>query len=85
MILDVHMSPMDGIETLKRIRSSRSDYSNIPVVALTADSAPNVNADCMAAGADLFLMKPVRQGELLQALTYLHKTTGVRFLAQTYK
>lgn len=85
MILDVHMSPMDGIETLKRIRSGRSDYSNIPVVALTADSAPSINADCMAAGADLFLMKPVRQGELLQALTYLHKTTGVRFLAQTFK
>ncbi|GGX67811.1 hypothetical protein GCM10011309_16860 [Litorimonas cladophorae] len=84
MILDVHMSPMDGIETLKRIRSGRSDYSNIPVVALTADSAPSINADCMAAGADLFLMKPVRQGELLQALAYLHKTTGVRFLAQTF-
>ena len=82
VILDVHMTPMDGVETLERIRSKASGYSNIPVIALTADNAPSTNAACMEAGADLFLTKPVRRGELLHALKYLRKTVGSRILSQ---
>lgn len=83
IILDVHMTPLDGVETLERIRSSNTKYKNIPVIALTADNAPTTNAACMEAGADLFLTKPVRQTELLHALTYLRQTAGSRILSQT--
>jgi len=44
IILDIHMAPLDGIETLRRIRASGSRYANIPVIALTADNASRINA-----------------------------------------
>ena len=84
VVMDVHMSPMDGVETLKHIRSSQSHYQNIAVVALTADNSPGTNAACMDAGADLFLTKPVRQTELLKALGYLNQMPSGRFLARKH-
>lgn len=84
VILDVHMAPLDGVETLKRIRGSKAAYQNTAVIALTADNAPSTNAACMDAGADLFLTKPVRQAELVKALEYLKKAPAKRFLAQKH-
>ncbi len=81
-IMDVHMAPLDGIETLQRLRNLDVANADIPVIALTADNAPSTNAACMDAGADLFLTKPVRQAELLQALEYLRETNGLRVLRQ---
>ena len=82
MILDIHMAPLDGIETLRRLRGSRKPYSNIPVIALTADNASHINAACMDAGADLFLTKPVQKAELVQALSYLSQIGGARILSR---
>ena len=82
IVLDIHMSPMDGVETLRRIRRSGKPYANIPVIALTADNAAGTNAVCMEAGADLFLTKPVGQDELLRAIGYLDQTEGARILSQ---
>ena len=82
VILDVHMAPLDGVETLRRIRTSAKAYSNIPVIALTADDAPSTNAECMEAGANLFLTKPVRETELLSAMSYLRKIDSARILSQ---
>ena len=82
IVLDIHMTPLDGVETLRRIRGSGKAYADIPVVALTADNAASTNAACMEAGADLFLTKPVRQDELLRAISYLNQTEGARILSQ---
>ncbi|MEP3655974.1 MAG: response regulator [Litorimonas sp.] len=82
MVLDIHMTPLDGVETLHRLRGSGESYANIPVVALTADNAASTNAACMDAGADLFLTKPVRQDDLLRAISYLSQTQSTRILSQ---
>ena len=82
IVLDIHMTPMDGVETLRRIRRSGKPYANIPVIALTADNAASTNAACMEAGADLFLTKPVSREELLRAISYLNQTEGARILSQ---
>jgi signal transduction histidine kinase/CheY-like chemotaxis protein len=82
VILDIHMTPMDGVEALRRIRSSQKAYANIPVIALTADNAPNTNAESIKAGANLFLEKPVKLNELLDALDYLEHDNSVRILSQ---
>lgn len=82
IVLDIHMTPLDGVETLRRIRGSRKAYANIPVVALTADNAASTNAACMEAGADLFLTKPVQHAELLRAIGYLNQAEGARILSQ---
>lgn len=82
VVLDIHMAPLDGVETLRRLRGSGKPHANIPVIALTADNAASTNAACMDAGADLFLTKPVSQGELLRAISYLHQTEGARILSR---
>ena len=82
VVLDIHMAPMDGVETLRRIRASGKSYANIPVIALTADNAVSTNAACIKAGADLFLTKPVNREELLRAIGHLHRGEGARILSQ---
>lgn len=82
IVLDIHMAPLDGVGMLRRLRASGMPYANIPVVALTADNAASTNAACMEAGADLFLTKPVKQEELLRALSYLHQAEDARILSQ---
>jgi len=82
IILDIHMAPLDGIETLRRVRSSGKSFANIPVIALTADNAPSINAETMDAGADLFLTKPIKQEELFRAMGYLRSAESTRILSQ---
>ena len=82
VILDIHMSPLDGVAMLQRLRSSKKTYADIPVIALTADNAASTNAACMKAGADLFLTKPVKKEELYKAITYLQLAEGTRILSQ---
>ena len=71
IILDIHLSPMDGPEVLRRIRQSGRAYANIPVVVMTANDAVNSTAECMRAGAVLFLAKPIREDELLQTVNFI--------------
>jgi len=82
VILDIHMTPLDGVEMLQRLRRSNKSYADIPVIALTADNAASTNAACMKAGADLFLTKPVQKEELYKAITYIQMAEGARILSQ---
>ena len=73
VIMDVHMNRMDGIEATRRIRSSDTTYSNVPIIVLTADNMPEISASSLAAGANIFLTKPVLKDELIRALNYALK------------
>jgi len=68
VLMDVHMPGMDGIETTRRIRAGNQHWSDIPIIALTADAATENNAACMAAGVDVFLTKPVMSKDLFEAI-----------------
>ena len=68
ILMDIHMPGMDGIETTRRIRAGNQAWSDIPIIALTADAAAENSAACMAAGADMFLTKPVKAKDLLSAI-----------------
>ncbi len=82
VIMDIHMAPMDGVEAIKRIRASGQPYENIPVIALTADDDSRINAECMDAGANLFLTKPVKREAVFQAVDYLRQSQSVRILSR---
>ena len=82
VIMDIHMAPMDGVEAIERIRSSGKYYANVPIIALTADNDPQINADCIEAGANLFLTKPVKQTELLRSLDLVHQFETQRILSR---
>jgi two-component system KDP operon response regulator KdpE len=61
IILDLGLPDMNGLEALKNIR----EWSSLPIIIL---SVRNTEADivaCLSAGADDYLVKPFRTGELL--------------------
>lgn len=61
IILDLGLPDMDGIEVLKKIR----EWATIPVIILSVRNSESDIIDCLDAGADDYLVKPFRTGELL--------------------
>ena len=61
VILDLGLPDMDGLEVLKKIR----EWSAVPVLILSVRSGENEIISCLDAGADDYLVKPFRTGELL--------------------
>ncbi len=68
ILLDIIMPVMGGIEMLKVIRSDDS-LRQVPVIVLTTDETKKGEAlDC---GANGFLMKPVREKDVLAKIAQL--------------
>src|SRR5579872_1679898 len=65
ILTDVHMPEMDGFELVKHVKIR----SRIPtVIMLTSGSHPGDIARSRELGAEGFLIKPIRRGELLTAM-----------------
>jgi len=73
VIMDIRMPEMDGIQATRAIRQTEASYRNIPIIALTADASAQTNAECMAAGTDIFLTKPVMARDLTEAIRFLRR------------
>ncbi len=66
ILLDIIMPVLDGKEFLKIFRSNSAN-SNIPVLVLTTDdSQKSIIFDL---GADDFLLKPVKEDELIEKIS----------------
>ncbi|MEM8635263.1 MAG: ATP-binding protein [Pseudomonadota bacterium] len=68
VLLDMHMPLMDGHETIRRIRTSKESWSNVVVIALTADAMAGDREKCLAMGMNGYVAKPVDQRELFSEL-----------------
>ena len=68
VLMDIHMPIMDGIEATLAIRGSQKDYTNIPIIALTADPQYQQRRLCKNIGMDDALAKPIKLTEVLGAL-----------------
>ena len=68
VLMDVQMPNIDGIEAMTRLRQGGGPNADVPIIALTADVSAQCNARCMAAGAGMFLTKPVVAQDLFSAL-----------------
>jgi CheY-like chemotaxis protein len=55
VLLDVHMPVMDGVETIKRIRSSAEAWRALPVIALTADAMSGDRERLIALGMSAYV------------------------------
>ncbi len=69
VLLDRRLPDMDGLEICRQLRQ-RIDV-RIPVIMMTADRDPALEAMARAAGATDFLRKPFHPDVLLQRLTSL--------------
>jgi CheY-like chemotaxis protein len=58
IVLDLLMPVMDGIATIRRLKSDIMS-ARIPVLALTGDPGAALREEAMAAGADTYIVKPL--------------------------
>jgi CheY-like chemotaxis protein len=63
-VMDVLMVGMDGLEATRRLRRSPL-LQHVPVIAISASVADEDAKQCLAAGMNAFLPKPVDFGHLL--------------------
>ena len=67
IIMDISMPVMDGLEATRRLRELK-EFSNIPILALTASAGNDGREKCLAAGCTEHLPKPIQTKELFEAL-----------------
>ena len=69
LLLDVQMPEMDGLEATRRLRAEEcSTGSHVPVVAMTACAMVGDREQCLQAGFDAYLTKPIDVHQLEQVL-----------------
>ncbi len=73
VLMDIRMPIMDGVEATETIRKTPGPHQNVPIIALTADASAENNAQCLAAGADVFLTKPVIVSELFASIRFVRE------------
>jgi two-component system response regulator QseB len=76
LLIDLRMPGMDGITVIDRIRSRDDAKARLPIIVVTADTAPDLRERCIAAGADDVLFKPVAMEALFDAMGRLLARDG---------
>ena len=68
ILMDLRMPGMDGLEAIQKIRARPDAKGKLPIIVVTADTAPKLKVECTAIGADAFLQKPVAMNALFEAI-----------------
>jgi CheY-like chemotaxis protein/HPt (histidine-containing phosphotransfer) domain-containing protein len=68
VLMDMQMPVMDGLEATRRIRAQERGGSRVPIVALTADAMVGTLEQCLDAGMDGYLTKPLELSRLQDVL-----------------
>jgi FixJ family two-component response regulator len=66
LVLDLQMPEMNGLELQQQLAESGV---RLPVVVITGHDEPGMRAQCMAAGASMYLRKPLDDKVLLEAIS----------------
>jgi signal transduction histidine kinase/ligand-binding sensor domain-containing protein/DNA-binding response OmpR family regulator len=68
ILMDCQMPVMDGYQATRTIRSREDPSRRIPILALTADAMSGAEKDCLAAGMDGYLTKPLDRRRLVESI-----------------
>ena len=69
VFLDLGLPDMDGVEIIKKIR----EWSNMPIIVISARSEDEDKIEALDAGADDYLTKPFSVEELLARLRVMQR------------
>ena len=70
LLTDIRMPKLDGLEMTRRIRAMEKelDQSHLPIIGLSAHVLEEVVQDCLSAGMDHFMVKPVEPEAILSTI-----------------
>lgn len=68
--MDIQMPGIDGLEAMRQIRIDRN-LIDVPIVALTALAMDGDRDRCLAAGANDYVIKPVKMRQLIATIQNL--------------
>jgi len=66
--MDVQMPEMDGLEATRAIVKRWPAHERPRIVAMTANAMQGDREACLAVGMDDYVTKPIRVGQLVEAL-----------------
>lgn len=83
IILDLGLPDMDGIDIIKQVR----EFSDIPIIVVSARDQDNEKVEALDAGADDYLTKPFSINELLARIRVVFRHSGNKKddIANVYK
>jgi CheY-like chemotaxis protein len=76
VLMDVQMPEMDGLEASRRITARWQPDARPRIVAMTANAMAGDREECLAAGMDDYITKPIRVDALVKALLGVESRRG---------
>jgi CheY-like chemotaxis protein len=82
VLLDVAMPKQDGLEVARMLRQHET-FREIPIIAMSASVSASDSAQCLAAGMNAFLPKPLDADKLLEQMARLLGLDWIYGVAKT--
>jgi CheY-like chemotaxis protein/anti-sigma regulatory factor (Ser/Thr protein kinase) len=76
VLMDVQMPEMDGLEASRRISAAWPASERPRIVAMTANAMQGDREECIAAGMDDYVTKPIRVDQLIESLSRVPARKG---------
>ncbi|MCL5030529.1 MAG: response regulator [Bacteroidetes bacterium] len=76
-LVDISLrGPKDGLQLVKELRKS-AQYSNAPIICISAHVFPRDRQNAFDAGVDEFLTRPIRNEDMMSSIIHVYnKKTG---------
>lgn len=77
ILMDLLMPVMNGVDAIREIRRKEADRSrHTPILALTAHDGEMSEKQCLDAGADAYLTKPINVEQVLKIVEQIASASG---------
>ncbi|AWK90137.1 histidine kinase (plasmid) [Azospirillum thermophilum] len=71
VLMDIQMPGMDGLTATRMVRGMAGPRGQVPIIALTAHASGSSRPECLSAGMNGFVTKPLRPAALLAEIAHI--------------